>query len=367
MTRVAVTRALNRAALAVIRDLGRGGHEVIACDERVPPLGLHSRYCRTHLRLSGALPPSELVDRLAAAGADVLLAMTTPEVVRLSRAQATLARHFALSFPDHETVLAAYDKCRTYQLCRRLGIPVPRLVADSEARGPVIVKPRYDIGGARGVRRYADIAEARVEDPARELLCEYIPGPPDAMHAATLLFDRNSRLVAWFTLQSVRQYPITGGLAAMAVSTFEPHLVETVLPFFETVKWQGPAEVEFKIDARCGTAKVIEINPRLPGYVRYFLDCGLHLPRLVAEAACGRVTSPTGYVAGRRLVNPGVFLKHCRQLAASERAPAAAIWQACREALHARWRHPADISDPAPRIAKLLMRANGASADRSPS
>ncbi len=367
MPGVAVTRALNRAALAVIRDLGRGGFRVIACDQRVPPPGLHSRYCAAHLPLSGALPPSELIDRLAAARVDVLLAMTTPEVVRLSRVHAALARRFSLSFPDHETVLAAYDKCRTYRLCRRLGIPVPRLFTTGEGRGPVIVKPRFDIGGARGVRRYADIAQARVEDGEKELVCEYIPGPPDAMHAATLLFDRNSRLVAWFTLQSLRQYPVTGGITAMAVSTCEPRLVETVLPFFETVQWRGPAEVEFKIDARCGTPKVIEINPRLPGYVRYFLDCGLHLPRLVAEAASGTVTSPTGYVAGRRLVNPGMFLKHCRQLLGSEQASLAVLRRICREALDARWRHPADITDPAPRLAKFLMWAGGAGADGSPS
>ncbi len=357
MTRVAVTRALDRAALAVIRDLGRGGHAVIGCDPRMPALGLRSRYCGTHLRLPDDLPPAHLAERLRAAGVELLLAMSSADVVRLSRGRSLLARHFALTFPDHETVLAAYDKCRTHRLCARLGIPAPRLFTPAEATGPVVVKPRFDVGGARGVRRFADAAAARRAAGPDDLLCEYVPGPPTAMRAATLLFDRRSRLVAWFTLRKIRQYPAKGGLAALVESSHEPALVEAVLPFFDHLRWQGPAEVEFKIDARCGTPRVIEINPRLPGYVRYFLDCGLHLPRLLVEAACGEVTSPTSYVVGRRMLNPGVYLKLCRELLAEE-GPAACLL-AAREAIGARWRHPADIADPAPRIAKFLMRMRG--------
>ncbi len=355
MTDVLVTNALDRAALAVVRDLGRGGHRVIGCTARRPPRWLRSRYCRTFLEFADALPVEELADRAAAAGVEVLLPIGTPDLLRLSRGHASLARRFALAFPGPEAVQAAYDKRRTHDLCRDLGIPVARLLDPREARGPVVVKPRFDIGGARGVRRYADIGQAHVEARQRELVCEYVPGPTEALRCVTLLFDRRSRLVGWFTLRKLRQLPAEAGVAALAESTREPHLVETVLPFFETLGWQGAAEVEFKIDARCGTPKVIEINPRLPGYVRFFLDCGLHLPRLVVEAARGAITGSTAYLVGRRMLNPGLFVKHCRELLAGDR-PLAALRHALRDARGARCWHPADITDPAPRIAKFLAK-----------
>ncbi len=365
MSSVLVTNALDRAALAVVRDLGRGGHTVFGAAERAPPLGLRSRYCRAHLVMPAGRPAAELAERAAAAGVEVLLPMGTPDVLRLARARPLLARRFALTFPSEAAVRHAYDKRRTHDLCRRLGVAVARLVEDADPAGAVVVKPRHDLGGARGVRYFADAAAARRAAGPDDLLCEYVPGPSTAMRAATLLFDRRSRLVAWFTLRKIRQYPAKGGLAALVESSHEPALVEAVLPFFEHLGWQGPAEVEFKIDARCGTPRVIEINPRLPGYVRYFLDCGLHLPRLLVEAACGRVASPTGYVVGRRMLNPGVYLKLCRQLLAEE-GPAACL-RAAREAAGARWRHPADITDPAPRLAKFLMRPAAPTANDRPS
>ena len=365
MTSVLVTNALDRAALAVVRDLGRGGHTVFGAADRASPLGLRSRYCRAHLVMPTARPAAELAERAAAAGVEVVLPMGSPDVLRLARARPLLARRFALTFPTEAAVRHAYDKRRTHDLCRRLGIAVARLVEGGDHPDAVVVKPRYDLGGARGVRYFAHVAAARRAAGPDDLLCEYVPGPAGAMRAATLLFDRRSRLVAWFTLRKIRQYPARGGLAALVESSREPALVEAVLPFFDHLRWQGPAEVEFKIDARCGTPRVIEINPRLPGYVRYFLDCGLHLPRLLVEAACGRVTSPTGYVAGRRMLNPGVYLKLCRQLLAEEGS--AACLRAAREAVGARWGHPADIVDPAPRLAKLLLRSIVAPADDPPS
>ena len=59
-----------------------------------------------------------------------------------------------------------------------------------------------------------------------------------------------------------------------------------MLPFFESLRWRGPAEVELKIDARDGEAKVIEVNPRLPGYVGFPI-AWVHLPRSRLQVALG--------------------------------------------------------------------------------
>jgi biotin carboxylase len=76
-------------------------------------------------------------------------------------------------------------------------------------------------------------------------------------------------------------------VTASGKSTHEPELTELVMPFFREVKWSGAAEVELKRDARDGRFKVIEINPRFPGYLRLPQASGLDLPVLAVRAALG--------------------------------------------------------------------------------
>jgi D-aspartate ligase len=128
-----------------------------------------------------------------------------------------------------------------------------------------------------------------------------------------LLFSRESRLVAAFTTRKTRQWPVTGGATAASCSTTEEYLVDQVLPFFEKWRWRGSAEVELKLDCRDGRHKVIEINPRFPGYLRFPCECGLDFPVLAVDLALGsQAASPGAYPAyetGARYLNPGLFVR----------------------------------------------------------
>jgi predicted ATP-grasp superfamily ATP-dependent carboligase len=134
-----------------------------------------------------------------------------------------------------------------------------------------------------------------------------------------LLFSPQSRLIAAFTTRKIRQRPETGGLTAVARSTADEHLVKLVLPFFEKWRWCGGAEVELKCDSRNGQDKVIEINPRFPGYLRFPLECGLGLAVMAANPALdGQAVAnaiflnwPTlpGYTTGATYYNPGLVLR----------------------------------------------------------
>ena len=117
---------------------------------------------------------------------------------------------------------------------------------------------------------------------------EFIPGGPDAMRTVVVLFDRRTRLVAHFTTRKLRQLPATGGMTTMSVSTDDRALVELVLPLFAAWRWEGPAEVELKIDARDGRAKLIEVNPRLPAYLAFAIRCGLQSAAAVRAGGDGR-------------------------------------------------------------------------------
>jgi biotin carboxylase len=102
-----------------------------------------------------------------------------------------------------------------------------------------------------------------------------------------LLFDSASRLVAFFVLRKLRVWPPRVGVTVAAESTHETELVDLLLPLFRELRWQGPADAEFKIDARDGVPRILEINPRFSGAIQFPIACGVNLPVLYARAALG--------------------------------------------------------------------------------
>jgi hypothetical protein len=145
----------------------------------------------------------------------------------------------------------------------------------------------------------------------------------------------------------------------MAVSTREPALVEHVLPLFESCRWEGPAEVELKIDARDGTPRVIEINPRLPAYLAFPIRCGLPLPRLCAQVALGESPDASPYAVGRRYVHP---ILHAKAALTGKRGWSERLLGLARAVLDMRGAYLGDglnLVDPAPRLAKLIAEWRG--------
>jgi hypothetical protein len=135
------------------------------------------------------------------------------------------------------------------------------------------------------------------------------------MKTVMLLFDRDGAPAAAFTARKVRQWPQTGGATAVSRSTADAGLVDSVLPFFRAVGWRGAAEVELKHDARDGRDKVIEINPRFPGYARFPWHCGLDLPLLAARLALGDAAPAVlpDYRTGETYVAPTLFARTVRE------------------------------------------------------
>jgi hypothetical protein len=350
--------------LAVVRDLGRGGFEPVGADFRAAPLGLHSRWSPPYVRLPPPGDVASLLSALRSLQVDALLPLESGLVGILSRRRDELSASVGLAVPRLPAFLAAYDNLRTTQECHRLGIPAPRVLERHEVTDTVVVKPREDVGAGQGVTycrgpASLDAAIATCRASGEPFLQEYVPGGVEAMRTVVVLFDRRSRLVARFTTRKLCQIPPTGGMTTMSVSTDEPELVELVMPFFEAWRWQRPAEVELKIDARDGRAKVIEINPRLPSYVPFAISCGLHLPRLCARVALGETPDVARHAVGRTYVHPMLHLKagwaEQRGFAAKVKALGRAIGEA-RPALRG---CGSDLLDPAPCLGAILLRWTG--------
>lgn len=294
--KVLVDSATRNSSLAIIRGLAEQGFEVIGADKRQLPFNAHSCFTKPYL-----LSPADkkdyipwLLATLEREKPDVFFPGTNIRSCIENRA--VIQEKTRLLVPLKDAFETAYDKNKTVELCQSTGISCPVRLSEQQAidhlkkqsDNKVVVKPGFDIGGSRGltiVKDEADLSDALVlaARNATPLIQEYVPGPSSNMRTVNLMFDRESRLAAYFTTRKYREWPSTGGITVLSESTDDRQLVDWLLPLFAALHWQGPAEVEIKIDARTGDAKLIEINPRFCGYIGFAIECGVNMAAILCE------------------------------------------------------------------------------------
>ena len=147
-------------------------------------------------------------------------------------------------------------------------------------------------------------------------------------------------------------------------------LVARVMPFFQKWCWQGAAEVELKYDHRDGTHKVIEINPRYPGYVRFAVHCGLDLPLLATRLALdgGADVAPTfpAYRTDRAYLNPGLYVRSIAEELRQSGRRANSLRSMLND-FRTSWPFVRDmLNDPLPMIARGVVDARGGARGDSP-
>lgn len=372
--KVLVTNCTRNSGLAVLRALNRSGWSVTGADDRLLPLGLRSRYSAGPYHL---LPPedapefsSALLQLVDAVRPDVLLPTRGIEAACGAREQ--LASRVRSLLPSVAAFAALNDKALLIEHCTSLGIPVPQAYSPEDGAAALreqpartlVVRPRRDVGGGKGVHFVDDAAglvSAHASITAQyggALITDYVPGPTENLRALHLLFDAQSRLICFFVLKKRRLWPPQVGITVAAVSTHEVELVRSLLPLFESLRWQGPVDAELKIDARDGIPRLLEINPRFSGAIHFPLACGVDFAAAYARAALGErlpCSLEPQYRAGIHYVDGGRWL-------------AAALWElrqqrdkvAALRGLRADLRAPRvpsvhGLRDPGPWLAKALM------------
>ena len=313
------------SALAIARSLGRRGVRVWVAANRWSALGAYSRYARgrIHHAHPGTQPMSfvSATQRACAAGRADLLFPTTDVALRLwLECGQTLPESSLAGLPAPQAIEAALDKERLLHLAQSLGIPVPKTYhlesADHVDRladqlsYPVVLKARNSrvrVNGAWVARApsYAGNAVAlrraysliRPLD-ARPILQEYVPGHGCGVFA---LMNHGS-LRALFSHRRIRENPPQGGMSVVCESCL-PHPVARVaaIRLLEKLQWHGVAMVEFRIDARDGIPKLMEVNGRFWGSLQLAVEAGIDFPYLLYRMAQdGDVATAQGYRLGIR-------------------------------------------------------------------
>lgn len=308
--RVLVTDGGNRNALAAVRALGRRGLEVWAGHRNRRAQSFYSRYCARSIRYPA---PSRdygrfvefMLDFLSRRPCDVLLPTSDYSTLFASTHREELTPLIRLAVPDADALSIAMDKTRTLEVAENLGIEIPLTHCPREADDlhrlsrsieyPCVLKPRRG-AGATGIRYPNSPAEllalhtmtAGTKDPTYDpsfpMIQEVVPGE---IHDVCALFN-DGKAVASLTQKRLKMLPVTGGAGVLNETTDEPELRDRALALLEELRWHGPAQVEFKMDGRDATPKLMEVNGRFWGTLGLAIEAGVDFPYLTCQIASGR-------------------------------------------------------------------------------
>ncbi len=324
--RILVTDGGGRAALSVVRSLGRAGHRVYVCAPATPSLAGSSRHAKAEFAIPDALAtPQRFLDGLEELvrrwRIDVLLPVSDESLEAVLPARGRFG-DVRIPFPPVSVYERVSDKRTLLAEAGRLGIAVPeqRVVErrdegapDGTAglRFPVVVKPSRSVAGENGSRvklgvRYAGSAEELESVLARSpkaafpiLIQERIEGPGIGI----FLLIHDGRSAAVFAHRRLREKPPSGGVSVLRESVAaDPELVRASVELLSAFDWEGVAMVEYKVDERTGVPYLMEVNGRFWGSLQLAVDAGVDFPALLVRAALGEpLPPPPDYREGVRL------------------------------------------------------------------
>lgn len=351
-----VTDGKYRAAVAAARALGRGGWQVSAVqtrgDQKLEPPVFASRYVREGRWLEGTAAdpdyPDRLYELLEERHRPVLFCAGAATLNAVARQRERFAQVCDFLIAPPEALDALNDKEAVHRRCEELGIPVPREFDGEPDRYPVVIKPHCgERSGLKAKDRYAVARNAREYAAKRAAMARYDPRPivqervegPGA--GASLLLDRDSRLICALCHRRIREYPASGGPSTCCESFYDEEMIDRAFRLLSSFRFVGMAMVEFKGDC------VLEVNPRVWGSFPMTERADSPFVLRYARAARGERLDyvPQDYKTGVRMrftLNDGAamldYLRHGRP---GPFFQGMADWFRAKEALSAR-------DDPAP-------------------
>lgn len=305
------------AALSMVRSLGARGHATTVAAPFDTPAGL-SRWCAEAVLAPWAADRLRYADFIASLLGkrtyDVAFACTDTVVEVVSRLRDQLPARPDFLLPPAYSLQTALSKHASQQFAAGLGVPTPRTIAPSpdevDAAGreigfPLVVKGDNGSGGSHV--RYAtnldDLRRAYQETAAkkhlgRPILQEFVPGKGYLTH---VLYHRGKPLAVCSHLKE-REFPPTGGITAQGITVNEPTLDAQVLEIFSALRWHGLAKADFKRDARDGSFKLMELDPRVSASIEIPRAAGVDMVEMCCRLAAGNaVRTQLTYAQGVRV------------------------------------------------------------------
>ena len=303
--------------LGIVRSLGR--HKVPVCiidDER--SIARFSRYATLAIGAKDLRDERKTIETVLEIGhrhdlKDWVLYPTRDETVAaFSRYRSMLTEYFRVPTPDWDSIQWVWDKRNTYRLAEELGIPAPRTwyprtlgdLEEIHAPFPLTVKPAikehffyatkakaWRADNREELRDLFQRASARVES-GEVMIQDLIPGDGQKQFSYCA-FYKQGQAIASMVVRRTRQHPPEFGRASTFVETIDLPVLETLsLRFLQAINYYGLVEVEFKLDARDGQYKLLDVNGRTWGYHTLGFEAGVDFPYLLFADQLGMPVQP---------------------------------------------------------------------------
>lgn len=323
---VLVTDGEQRAALAVVRSLGRAGHTVYVCSKSGRSLAGASRFATKEYRVADPLgAPDQFVSdvrtQLDRNHVDTLIPISEASLLALLPIRGDLDG-VLFPFADFDRFRAISDKAAVLAAAQQVGIAIPaqqrvdsaeeagRLALDS-LRYPIVVKPARSVAGGANTRQKFSVVHTADSDELLRVLREFDPqayplllqqrvvGP--GVGIFLLLWDDDEQhasrhpttLVAAFSHRRLREKPPAGGVSVYRESIpLDPTLASRSRALLDAFGWRGVAMIEYKVDAQTNVPYLMEINGRFWGSLQLAIDAGVDFPNLLIHAALGEHPTP---------------------------------------------------------------------------
>jgi len=294
-----VVLKFNHGALGIARSLGRLGIAVYGVHANLDAPAMRSRHLRGRLAWDvERSPASDTVDLLLQLGrrlgrSAILIPISDRTALFVDDNAEALRERFL--FPRLPPQLAAtlISKQASHFLARSVGVSVPTAVFPRNREGvlrfletaafPVVLK---GVDGSRLAEQHGlrlviangpgELLEHydALEEPQQPnlMLQEYVPGGEDGTWMFNGYFDRNSECLFGLCGRKLRQTPAYAGSASLAVCLRNDTVESIALRFLKAVRYQGIVDVDFRFDARDGSYKLLDVNPRIGSTFRLFVS-----------------------------------------------------------------------------------------------
>ena len=285
--------------LGAMRSLGRLGVRVYGLSHRRRLVPNASRYCAGTIAAGEegrplGDPARIVADLLKAADqlghGTLLLAGTDEWAVFLAAHADALSSRYRFPMMPAALVAGLASKDGLYRLATAHQVPTPRVAVPRNAADaldlagtlqyPVMLKPVHSrphvtykavASSAHDLlERYRLMEEA--PDTPNVLLQEYIPGTDADVWMFNGYFNGSSECLAGFTGQKLRQHPAHMGHCSLGVLRENRLVAETTCRFLAAVGYRGVVDIGYRFDRRDGQYKILDVNPRLGGAFRLFVD-----------------------------------------------------------------------------------------------
>lgn len=343
MSKVLVTDSSERAALAVIRSLGKKGIKVVAADATRFNAGFLSKYCAYRVTYPSPLENKEkfvksLLQLVKKMKLDLLVPITDFAMMPILERREEFEDYVKVAAPSYEVAMKAYDKFQTVDIAQKCGVPHPKtfLICDvkalremaGELNYPVVIKPRMKVFWKDGKAVTMKVTSTNYAYNEKDLISKYAKLMSKLKHivpsdffivqeyvrgvgyGVEVLMD-NSNAMALFMHKRLREYPVTGGAGTLRVSVWHRKLAEYTIELLREMNWQGVAMVEFKLDEKTWDVSLLEVNGRFWGSLPLAINAGVDFPYLLYRCLVKKdIFNPPSYRLGvrQRWLIPGDIL-----------------------------------------------------------